>query len=301
MKILIAEDDMTSRLVLGATLKKLGHDVTATSDGREAWDALDKEHFPLLISDWMMPDMDGLELCRLIRAADQPQYTYIILLTALGGKASYLDGMDAGADDFITKPFDEEQLVARLRVAERILDLHEKLRELAMHDGLTGLLNRATIVESLTHELDRAARDGKPLGVVLLDLDHFKRVNDTYGHASGDAVLKEAAQRLKSSMRCYDKVGRYGGEEFLIVAPGCSQENIITLAERVRNRIGGEVVPTPEGPLPMSCSLGAAVSATEQKEDGATLIARADAALYRAKAGGRNRTELATATAEVAV
>ena len=244
--------------------------------------------------------MDGLELCRLIRAADQPQYTYIILLTALGGKASYLDGMDSGADDFITKPFDEEQLVARLRVAERILALHDRLRDLAMHDGLTGLLNRAAIVESLTHDLAQSVRDGKPLGVVMLDLDHFKRVNDTYGHASGDAVLKEAAQRLKSLMRYYDKVGRYGGEEFLIVAPGCPQEDIITLAERVRNRIGGEAVDIGEAMLPMSCSLGAAVTVIEKKEDAAALIARVDAALYRAKAGGRNRTELATATAEVA-
>ncbi len=293
MKILIAEDDMTSRLVLGATLKKMGHEVTATSDGQQAWDALDREHFPLLISDWMMPDMDGLELCRRIRAAEQPQYTYIILLTALGGKTSYLDGMDAGADDFITKPFDAQQLAARLRVAERILDLHEKLRVQAMHDGLTGLLNRAAVVESLAHEIDRSGRDAKPLSVVLLDLDHFKRVNDTYGHASGDEVLREAARRLKSSMRCYDKVGRYGGEEFLIVAPGCSQENIIILAERVRTSIGGEPVQTPEGPLQMSCSLGAAVTSGEPGEDADALIGRADAALYRAKANGRNRTELA--------
>jgi two-component system chemotaxis response regulator CheY len=295
MKILIAEDDMTSRLVLGATLKKLGHEVTATMDGQQAWDALDKEHFPLLISDWMMPDMDGLELCRLIRAADQAQYTYIILLSALGGKSSYLDGMDAGADDFITKPFDEEQLAARLRVAERILDLHERLRTQAMHDGLTGLLNRAAIVESLSHELERAARDSRTLGVVLLDLDHFKRVNDTFGHAAGDAVLREAARRLKSTMRCYDKVGRYGGEEFLIVAPDYSEENIVTLAERVRSCIGDAAVQTPGGPLQMSCSLGAAVSSVKTGEAADALIARADAALYRAKANGRNRTELAEA------
>ena len=295
MKILIAEDDMTSRLVLGATLKKLGHQVTATQNGREAWDALDKEHFPLLISDWMMPDMDGLELCRLIRGAGEKQYIYIILLTALGGKGSFIEGLDAGADDFITKPFDEEQLAARLRVAERILALHETLHTQAMHDGLTGLLNRAAIVESLTHELDRARRDGKSLGIVLLDLDHFKRVNDTHGHAAGDAVLKAAAQRMKDSMRCYDKVGRYGGEEFLIVAPGCAQaSNVWTLAERVRNRIGADAVNTGDEMLAMSCSLGAALSSLTVREDASALIGRGDAALYRAKAGGRNRTELAT-------
>jgi diguanylate cyclase (GGDEF)-like protein len=152
-------------------------------------------------------------------------------------------------------------------------------------------------VENLNHELDRAARDGKALGVVLLDLDHFKRVNDTYGHASGDAVLKEAALRLKGAMRGYDRVGRYGGEEFLIVAPGCSQDNIIILAERVRNRIGSESVMTPLGPLGISCSLGAAVSSLEGKEDADALIGRADSALYRAKARGRNCTEVATEVA----
>lgn len=296
MKILIAEDDMVSRLVLGATLKKLGHQVTATSDGQQAWEALEEEHFPLLISDWMMPGLDGLELCRLIRARDQARYTYILLLTALGGKNSYLDGMDAGADDFITKPFDEDTLVARLRVAQRILELHERLHTQAMHDGLTGLLNRAAITENLAHEMDRAQRDSKPLGVVLLDLDNFKAVNDTHGHAAGDAVLREAARRMKASMRCYDKVGRYGGEEFLIVASGCAEpDNVLTLAERVRRRIMEEAVDIGGHLLAVSCSLGAALSSSAGKEDASSLIGRADEALYRAKANGRNRTEMTQA------
>lgn len=301
MKILIAEDDMTSRLVLGATLKKMGHQVTAASNGREAWDALNQEHFPLLISDWMMPDMDGLELCRRIRAAHQTQYTYIVLLTALGGKSSYLDGMDAGADDFITKPFDEDTLVARLRVAERILALHETLRTQAMFDGLTGLLNRTAIMDCLTAEMERAAREGKDLSVVLLDLDHFKRVNDTHSHAAGDAVLKEAARRMKSAMRGYDQVGRYGGEEFLIVAPGCGEQDSLTLAERVRGCIGSAPVQTPEGPLDVTCSLGAALACATPRQAADALIERADTALYRAKANGRNRTELASRTEEITV
>jgi diguanylate cyclase (GGDEF)-like protein len=293
MKILIAEDDMTTRLVLGATLKKLGHEVTATSDGQQAWDALNNDHFPLLISDWMMPEMDGLELCRRIRAAEQRQYTYIILLTALGGKNSFLEGLDAGADDFVTKPFDEELLAARLRVAGRILALHETLRTQAMFDGLTGLLNRTAITNSLATESERTRRGGESFSVVLLDLDHFKIVNDTYGHAAGDAVLKEAARRMQSVMRGYDTVGRYGGEEFLIVAPGCAVENVLELAERVRRCIGDEAIDIGGQMLPISCSLGAAVSSITGKEDASTLIGRADAALYRAKAGGRNRTELA--------
>lgn len=293
MKILIAEDDTISRLVLGATLKKLGHDVTATVDGQQAWDALGKEHFSLLISDWMMPDMDGLELCRRIRAGNQAQYTYIILLTALSGKTSYLDGMDAGADDFITKPFDADQLAARLRVADRILALHETLRTQAMFDGLTGLLNRTAIVACLSREMERAAREGQPLSVVILDLDHFKQVNDVHGHAAGDAVLKEAAQRMKNSMRGYDQVGRYGGEEFLIVAPGWADQGRLALGERVRNSIGNNPIQTSQGPLNVTCSLGAALMRTEPREGADALIARADAALYRAKANGRNRTELA--------
>jgi diguanylate cyclase (GGDEF)-like protein len=287
------EDDMTSRLMLGATLKKLGHEVTATSDGREAWDALDKEHFPLILSDWMMPNMDGVDLCRLTRAESRPQYTYIILMTALSGKTNYLEAMAAGADDFITKPYDEEQLAARLHVAQRILALLEKLRSQAMFDELTGLLNRAAIIESLSQELDRGARDGKQLGVVLLDVDHFKGVNDIYGHAVGDAVLKEVAGRLKNSLRVYEKVGRYGGEEFLVVAPDCNGCSVVTLAERVREWISGAAINTGYEALPMSCSLGTAVSDAATKEDADAIIARADAALYRAKANGRNRTELA--------
>ena len=293
MKILIAEDDTISRLVLVATLKKLGHEVTATTDGQQAWEALSKEHFPLLISDWMMPDMNGLELCRCIRAGNQTQYTYIILLTALSGKTSYLDGMDAGADDFITKPFDTDQFAARLRVADRILALHETLRTQAMFDGLTGLLNRTAITACLASEMERAAREGQPLSVVILDLDHFKQVNDVHGHAAGDAVLKEAAQRMKNSMRGYDQVGRYGGEEFLIVAPGCAGPNRLALAERVRGSIGSEPIQTSHGPLNVTCSLGAALACVSPREGADALIARADAALYNAKASGRNRTKLA--------
>lgn len=297
MKILIAEDDATSRLVLSATLKKMGHEVVSTANGQQAWDVLGEEYFPLLISDWMMPDMDGLDLCRRIRGADHAQYTYIILLTALSGKNSYLDGMDAGADDFVTKPFDEDQLAARLRVADRILALHEKLRNQAMFDGLTGLLNRTAIMDCLTAEMERASRENQPLSVVLLDLDHFKQVNDVHGHSAGDAVLKEAAQRMKNSMRGYDQVGRYGGEEFLIVAPGCSQENSLILAERVRDSICGSRIHTSQGELDVTCSLGAAVACATPREQPDALIARADAALYRAKDNGRNRTELAEATA----
>jgi diguanylate cyclase (GGDEF)-like protein/PAS domain S-box-containing protein len=171
-------------------------------------------------------------------------------------------------------------------------EVQEQLRTLAMFDGLTGLLNRTAIMECLFSEMERAKRGNLPLSVVLLDLDHFKQVNDVHGHAAGDAVLKEAAQRMKSSLRIYDQVGRYGGEEFLIVAPGCGKPGILSLAERVRHSIDSDSIPTRQGALDMSCSLGAACAAANEGTD--ALIARADAALYRAKANGRNRTELAS-------
>lgn len=174
--------------------------------------------------------------------------------------------------------------------------VQEKLRTQAMFDSLTGQMNRAAVIACLAQEIERSARELQPLSIVLIDLDHFKQVNDTHGHAAGDAVLKETAQRMKNSMRGYDKVGRYGGEEFLIVAPGCSSENVLTLAERVRHAIGNAPIDIGEKTLQMSCSLGAAVMPTVAKEGIDAFIARADEALYCAKANGRNRSELAPQT-----
>jgi len=291
LKILVADDDTSSRLVLGATLKKLGHQVTAVADGRQAWEAWQRDEYALFISDWMMPDLDGLELCRLIRAEPRQHYTYIILLTALGGRGRYLEGMGAGADDFITKPFDEEQLATRLHVAARILQLHERLRAQAMHDGLTGLWNRTAVMDWLQQELARAEREGSRVGLILVDLDRFKLINDSHGHLAGDAVLQEAARRMRDSLRPYDKIGRYGGEEFLIVAPGDGPAQVQALAERIRDCIGANPLPTGAGELGVTASLGVAVSALGRREAADTLIAAADAALYRAKRGGRNRVE----------
>ena len=294
MKILIAEDDTTSRLLFDATLRKLGYAVTAVENGQKAWDAWKQDKYSLLISDWMMPDIDGLELCKMIRAEPSLQYTYIILLTALDGKGSYLEGMDAGADDFITKPFDEEQLAARLRVAERILALHKKLHMQATHDRLTGVWNRAAIMDCLEGELERAARQNTCIGVVLADLDHFKRVNDTYGHPAGDRVLQEAAQRMRLALRPYDRIGRYGGEEFLIMTPGCRLSDAMTLAERIRDSISAEPVDSRSGDIPMTVSLGVTIGGDRAGEDAGTLIAAADEALYRAKNAGRNRVEFSS-------
>jgi two-component system, cell cycle response regulator len=292
MKILIADDDTTSRLLCGATLKKLGHSVTAVEDGQKAWEAWQQDEYTLIVSNWMMPNIDGLELCRMIRgeAGFQYPYTYIILLTSMDSEDSYLEGMEAGADDFITKPFNEKHLAARLRVAERILGLHVKLRGEATHDRLTGIWNRAAILDYLQRELTRAGRQKFAVTVFLADLDRFKDVNDTYGHAAGDRILQEAARRMKTSLRPYDRIGRYGGEEFLIIASSCDRSEATVLAERIRRSISEVTIGWSSREIPMTVSLGFA-TCEKGSTDAASLIAAADEALYRAKNAGRNRVE----------
>ncbi len=293
MKILIADDDATSRLVLGAILKKLGHDVTVVDDGHAAWQAWREQAPELVISDWMMPGLDGLQLCRAIRADPRPHYTYLVLLTALSGRGSYLDGMDAGADDFLSKPLDEALLTARLCVAERILALHEALRIQASRDPLTGVLNRRAVLESLQQELERAAREDAGVGVMMIDLDHFKQVNDRHGHLIGDVVLIEAARRMQAALRGYDRLGRYGGEEFIVIAPGGDREQMRMIAERIQRQIGGAPFVTEAGALPLTFSAGIACSQPGARDAAERLLASADAALYRAKDGGRDRIEFA--------
>lgn len=293
MKILIADDDAASRLLLGALLKKLGHTVIAVADGHAAWQAWQEEAPALVISDWMMPGMDGLELCRAIRAKPSPHYTYLILLTALSGKGSYLDGMEAGADDFLSKPLDEDLLAARLCVAARILKLHEALQVQASHDHLTGVLNRGAVLDNLLAELERGHRESAWVGVMMIDLDHFKQVNDRYGHPVGDAVLIEAARRMQSALRGYDRLGRYGGEEFIIVAPGGDREQMQLIAERVKRQVSELPITTTAGELPLSFSAGVACCEPGARLSLDALLIAADAALYRAKAAGRARIEYA--------
>lgn len=293
MRILIADDDTTSRLMLGATLKGLGHVVTAVENGRQAFEAWRREQHTLLISDWMMPELDGLELCRLIRNEPAMQYTYIVLLTALAGKGRYLDGMHAGADDFISKPYDEESLAARLHVAQRILGLHETLSWAATHDRLTGLWNRAAILDYLDQALQHPTRWSTPPAIILADLDHFKSINDTHGHATGDSVLQEVARRMQACLGPDDRMGRFGGEEFLIFASDASPSRAHALAETIRESLRHGPVQTGSGPLSVTASLGVSLAHPGATNNLAALIAAADAALYRAKHAGRDRVVIA--------
>lgn len=298
---MIADDDIISRAVVKALLLKWGYDVLEAGDGIQAWDILKEKDSPqLILLDWMMPGIDGLELCRRLRQLDNNTYHYIILLTGRDSKEDIIGGLNAGADDYITKPFMPEELEVRLRVGRRISDLQQSLNEAlevqryqAQHDLLTGIFNHAKILNILEKELYRANRQNSNLAVIMGDLDHFKKVNDSYGHVAGDAVLVEVALRMKNNIRLYDSIGRYGGEEFLLVLPGCSTEEAIIIANRIRESISQEPVMFNSTPIAVTISLGVAMKAAGDKTTAAELVQLADAALYKAKQNGRNRVEQA--------
>jgi len=266
MSVLIAEDDRTSRLLLRATLKKWNYETIAVDNGRKALAVLTApDAHTLAILDWMMPDIDGLEVAREVRKRHSDRYIYIILLTARNRKQDMLEGMSAGADDYLTKPMDARELKVRLHAAERIIRLQEELiaaqetlREQATRDALTGLWNRGAIFEILAQEIERARRDDKLVAVIMADLDRFKSVNDTHGHKAGDTVLTEAARRLADVMRQYDTVGRYGGEEFLIVIPDCGVAQAAGIAERLREGVAQEPFDVAGKSLNVTLSLGVA-------------------------------------------
>ena len=293
MRVLAAEDNPVFQTVLRTMLIKWGYDAVMARDGNEAWNILQRPDAPrLAVLDWMMPGIDGVEICRRIRSARREPYVYVLLLTGRTESQDLIEGMDAGADDYLTKPFNAHELRVRIRAGSRILDLQEELlqarealREQATHDGLTGLLNRASILEKLDDELSRAVRDRRPVSVLMIDLDHFKAVNDTHGHLAGDTVLQEASARLKSAARRYDSVGRYGGEEFLIVLPGCEAGAANLQAVRLRDAIAGVPFCADSLRLDMTCSIGLACSTDCAP---GVLIREADEALYEAKARGRN-------------
>ncbi len=301
MRVLIAEDDPISRRVLQATLNRWGYEVLVACDGAEAWEIYQKDDPPkLAILDWMMPKLDGSEVCRKIREMGSSDYTYIILLTAKGRKEDIIAGLDAGADDYIVKPFDSGELQVRLRAASRILklqadllDAHEALRIQATHDSLTGLFNRPAVLEIFHKEISRVQREDHDTGVILADIDHFKKINDTFGHRAGDAVLNAVARQMGSSMRDYDAVGRYGGEEFLLIMPGCNAASSLERADAIRHAVADSPVKVSGQVIPVSLSMGVAICTPTGNTNAEALIHAADEAMYQAKAGGRNQVVLA--------
>lgn len=301
MKILIADDDSLSRRLLERTLVRAGYEVMPVVNGRQAVENLCGRDMPrLALLDWMMPELDGPGVCREIRSCRDQSYIYMILLTSRESKEDVVAGLESGADDYLIKPFNADELKARLRTGERVLHLEDRLVEAreqmrfkATHDHLTSLWNRGVIMDLLGRELTRSQRENVCTAVILGDLDHFKNVNDKYGHLVGDQVLREVARRLLVSVRSYDFVGRYGGEEFLIVLNNCRSDSALTRAEEIRKGICTRPVQTDAGPLEVTMSSGLLLSPDWGHRPVEDLIHEADSALYAAKTEGRNRVQVA--------
>jgi two-component system, cell cycle response regulator len=301
MRILVADDDRVSRLLMQGILQRNGYEVILAEDGLSACRELTNPDSPrLALIDWMMPELDGPGVCREVRRRRHDSYVYIALLTAKQGNADIVEGLEAGADDYLTKPCHPAELKARLLTGRRILSYEDKLVESreamrfrATHDALTELWNRASILTHLRQAMEIASRRRSALSVLLCDIDHFKRINDLYGHLAGDSILQEVSSRLLRSVRKTDRVGRYGGEEFLVVLDGCRAEDLKLCAEQVRTAVSGTQIRSTGHALDVSVSIGAITfegwsghASVEQ------LLKLADEALYQAKASGRNCVSL---------
>ena len=302
--ILLAEDDPVTRMLLTRFLKKAGYEVDAVADGMAAFERMIQRYYPILITDWEMPGMDGVELCRTLRNLKLDGYVYVLLLTARDAKEHMVAGLEAGADDYLIKPIYEPELLARLNTGRRILTLEHDLRALnqknrllSITDPLTGTYNRRQLMEQLPRELERCRRYAYPLSLVMCDIDHFKNVNDRYGHTAGDEVLQQFAERVQKSIRASsDWIARYGGEEFLIALPETANPGAVFVADKIREVIAATPFETSAGPISLTASFGVASTAASGPTLGLrveAMIAAADSCLYRSKQGGRN---LATST-----
>ncbi len=306
MRILIADDDITSRTVLAVTLREQGHEVEEAVDGEQACRALERPDAPpLAILDWMMPELDGLEVVRRVRNRATERPPYLLMLTSKSEKAEIVLGLDAGANDYLTKPFDPGELRARVEAGRRAIELQNVLIESreamlhqATHDALTGLLNRRAILDQLRMELTRTRRNVNLLAVGTCDIDYFKRINDTHGHLTGDDVLCGLADILRNSLRPYDSVGRLGGEEFIFLMPVKGDLNFLPAFERLCDRIARTGLPTRSGELSVTVSIGVACATGDCSVD--EVLEASDRALYRAKSEGRNRVMLDPPTAAMA-
>jgi two-component system cell cycle response regulator len=300
--ILVVDDDPVSRTLLERILVRAGYKVTAVQNGREALRTLKENFFSIVISDWMMPEMDGIELCKAIRNTDFPGYIFFIIITSRDAKDDLVLGLEAGADDYLTKPINHAELKARLNTAERILKLekslleaNEAIRLLSITDPLTNSYNRGYLMQRLPQEISRAHRYGSPLSLIMSDLDHFKMINDEYGHQAGDLVLRKFVDSIKGKIReGIDWMARYGGEEFILVLPETDLKKASILAERLRNIVSENVVDLGKIQLKITASFGVTCleSAKITNEASAEfMIKEADSCLYLAKKEGRNRVK----------
>jgi diguanylate cyclase (GGDEF)-like protein len=296
LRILVADDDALSRTLLQRTLERAGYEVTAVDNGKLAVEHLCSHDGPrLALLDWVMPEIDGPAVCREVRQRREQPYVHMVLLTSKESKQDIVEGLESGADDYLVKPWDAAELNARLRTGRRILQLEDRLIEAredmrfkATHDPLTGLFNRGVIVDLMAREVVRAHRGDSCSAVLLGDVDHFKTINDTRGHVVGDEVLKEVARRILSSVRSYDYVGRYGGEEFLIVLNNCESSLSVSRAEQIRGAIATSPVQTARDPVTVTMSFGVLSTKDWGLRSAEEIIHEVDAALYKAKAAGRN-------------
>jgi two-component system, cell cycle response regulator len=301
MKILLAGDSYIERRKIAGYLADWGLECVAVGSGTEAVKLLEAPDAPTLaVLDWTLPGLDGIDILRRVRKAGQGNYVYTVMLTAKSQKKDRIMAMEAGADDYLSKPVDAAELRARILVGKRILELQQSLRFAATHDFLTGLLNRTEILAALDRELSRAGRERKPTTVILGDLDNFKRVNETLGHTAGDDVLKEIARRLKLDLRPYDVVGRYGGEEFLLILPGCDLESGARRADSIRNLVGKDRIATAFGEASATISIGVTASTEKRDRPASEFLHEADLSLCAAKKKGRNRVEIFSAAAHAA-
>jgi diguanylate cyclase (GGDEF)-like protein len=301
--VLIADDDRLQRTILADTLKESGHEVVAAEDGRQAIEIFKSGYYPIIITDWMMPNMSGLDLCRTIRENYQDHFTYIILQTSLDSKEDVQTGMLAGIDEYLVKPVNPTELAMRLATAHRVLQLEQTLRQsleealqLSTTDSLTHLYNRGFLDERLPIEVKRAFRYDRPLSVIFSDIDHFKFINDTYGHQTGDEVLKSVAGRIKTNVREeVDWLARYGGEEFVVILPETDIDGAMVVANRLKNAVAGTPIFVDAEKIDVTASFGAASFYPKGKPDpgkmALELLGKADRCMYAAKEMGRNRCE----------